>query len=238
MLEVGHSCAHRQRGAAIVRRGPCHTSSRALSFSQSSPRISLVPGGQSTPFDSVTRILIDQSAWLVGPFSVHACACPAAGTPAPRPRAPLTTLCREALWKVLLCVRLTTSLEVSTVLVDHVRLTLCVASEVAELEKCARCTCACTHVAQSTLHVVARGVPQFEYTQCPCVVVHACVETWAHWRHVRGRHSQLAQRKVFVSSCVLDRLQDVINVLRSMVRTTSTCSSRRNVCGSVSIWAL
>ena len=55
--------------------------------------------------DSVSRTLLDWSAWLVEPFAVRACACPAAGTLAPRLRAPLTTLCREALWKVLLCVR-------------------------------------------------------------------------------------------------------------------------------------
>ena len=34
--------------------------------------------------------------------SLHACECPAANTPAPRPRAPLTTLRREALCKVFL----------------------------------------------------------------------------------------------------------------------------------------
>ena len=47
--------------------------------------------------DTVTRILIDQSECLAENFFVLACACPAAGKPAPRPRAPLTTLRRKAL---------------------------------------------------------------------------------------------------------------------------------------------
>ena len=55
--------------------------------------------------DPITRKQIGQSAWLVTRFSVHARACPAASTPAPRPRAPLTTFCCEELWKVLLSLR-------------------------------------------------------------------------------------------------------------------------------------
>ena len=49
---------------------------------------------------SVTRVLIDQSTWLVELVSARV--CPAAGTPAPRLWPPLTTLCRGASWKVLL----------------------------------------------------------------------------------------------------------------------------------------
>ena len=58
--------------------------------------------------DSVTRILMDRSALLVENFSVHTCMSSSKHT-RPRPRAPLTTLCREPLWKVLLCVRLVVS---------------------------------------------------------------------------------------------------------------------------------
>ena len=54
--------------------------------------------------DSLTRMLIG-SAWLVEPFSLHTCASPAAGTPASRPRAPLTTCWCEAFRKVFVELR-------------------------------------------------------------------------------------------------------------------------------------
>ena len=62
--------------------------------------------------------------------------------------------------------------------------------------------------------------------------LHVCASL-ASTPSVRGRPSQLCREalwKVFASSCVLDCLQDVIDVLRTAARAASTCFSRRTAC--------
>ena len=65
--------------------------------------------------NSLTRKLTDRSAYLVEPCALSMPVCPAAGTPAARPQAPLTNSCREALCKVFIVSRCVLDCVIGTV---------------------------------------------------------------------------------------------------------------------------